>query len=69
MFGLTDTDLQVHALRHNETVARGETRARLELALAPDSRTQRARKTSPTTPWARIVSLFRAPIHSLPAGS
>ena len=69
MFGLTDADLQVHAIRHKETVARGEAKARLELALATGAKVQSTRNTTLTSLFTRIASLFRASIHSLPADS
>ena len=69
MFGLTDTDLQVLAIRHKETVARGEARAQLAQAMASDGEGQRRRNISPNSRWSRIAALIRTPIRSLPASS
>ena len=69
MFGLTDTDLQVHAIRHKEIIARGEARAQLAQAIDSGAKIQRTRETAPISRWARFASLIRSPIHSLSAGS
>jgi hypothetical protein len=69
MFGLTDTHFEVIAMRHKENIARGEARAKLAQAIASSPEPRVDRKSAPTTRWARIASLIRAPIGSLPAGS
>jgi hypothetical protein len=69
MFGLTDTDFQVLAIRHKEKVARGDARARLAQAITSDAESQQPRSTSRNSRWARIAALIRTPIRSLPASS